>query len=157
MARISDVYPSKYFTAADLQGQAHAYTIAQADIGWVGEGDQARQQVMLTFEESDKQLGLNKTNAKAITGLYGDDTDDWIGEQVVLFPTRVDYQGKMVDAVRVDESQSRRILQDKLKAQKAQQQRGGAPAAKPAGKPITQKEVVAEGFDKIDGDSDIPF
>lgn len=146
MARVSEVYPSKYFTAADLQGAPRTYTVAQADIGWVGEADQARQQIMLSFEESDKQLGLNKTNAKAITGLYGDDTDDWIGEQVVLFPARVDFQGKMVDAVRIDETQSRKLLQDKLKAQKAQQQK---PAAKAPTKPVTQAEV--------DASEDIPF
>lgn len=155
MARVSDIYPSKYFTAADLRGKSHTYTIAQADIGWVGEGSEARQQIMLTFEESDKQLGLNKTNARAITGLYGEETDDWIGEAVVLFPARVDFQGKMVDAVRVDEVKSRRILQDKLKAQK-QRPAANDPAPKRA---LTQKEVVAEGFDRVEpeSDQDIPF
>lgn len=154
MAQISDIYPSKYFTAADLKGEAHTFTIVGATVGFIGEGADAKQQVMLEFDGCDKALGLNKTNASAIAGLYGGDTDDWIGEQVVLFPTRVDFQGKMVDAVRVDETRSRRILQDKLKAQR--QQARTAPAAKPV-KPLSQKEVAAEGFDEVDPADDIPF
>ena len=46
---------------------------------------------------------LNKTNANMISEIAGsDETEDWTGIPVCLFVTRVDYQGKRVDALRID-------------------------------------------------------
>jgi hypothetical protein len=42
----------------------------------------------------------NKTNANNIAALYGPDTEEWIGREIVLFETMVDFQGKSVPAVR---------------------------------------------------------
>lgn len=154
MPRVSDAYPSKFFTAADLHGRAQTFTIDFVELGEVGQGADAKTQILVSFQEASKALGLNKTNASAIAGIYGDDTDDWIGEQVVLFPTRVDFQGKMVDAVRVDERQTRVLLQDRLRAEKAAS--GKKKADAPAGrvKPMTQAEIDAE---EAGEDADIPF
>jgi hypothetical protein len=53
------------------------------------------------LQGKDKGLVLNKTNANNIAAVYGDDTDDWIGGGIQLFPTMVDYQGRSVEAIRV--------------------------------------------------------
>jgi hypothetical protein len=44
---------------------------------------------------------LNKTNAKKITEVYGDDTEDWVDGQISLFSTMVEFQGDTVAALRV--------------------------------------------------------
>jgi hypothetical protein len=31
-----------------------------------------------------------------------DETDDWAGHQIILYPTKVDFSGRRVDAIRVD-------------------------------------------------------
>lgn len=154
MPRVNDVYPSKFLVAADLNRQAKTCTIDYVEVGQVGQGADSKTQLLVSFHEFDKQLGLNKTNAAAIAGLYGDDTDDWIGESVVLFPTRVDFQGKMVDAIRIDERQSRVLMQAKLKAQKT----GGTPKAAPAARTRpTTAELDAEIGRDPGEDDDIPF
>lgn len=137
--QVDDIYPSKWFRAADLKGQANQVTIRDVDCGEVGE----KQQIILIFNGEWKPLGLNKTNAQAIADLYGSDTDDWIGASLVLFPTRVDFQGKMVDAVRVDTRATQRLLQEEVKKSKAASQTKPAKNQKPA-RPLTQEEVDAE-------------
>ena len=44
---------------------------------------------------------LNKTNNRTIRGAFGDDTADWIGKIIVVFPTMTDFRGKMTPALRV--------------------------------------------------------
>src|ERR1039457_4427886 len=59
--------------------------------------------LILFFKESkdDRGLVLCKTNSRLIAGIYGVDTDDWIGERVTLFPARVEAFGETVDAIRI--------------------------------------------------------
>lgn len=157
MPSVNDVYPSKFLCAADLKGQAKTVNVEFVETGIVGQGEDAKTQLLVTFREYEKQLGLNKTNATAIANLFGDDTDDWVGESLVLFPTKVDFGGRMVDAIRVDERQSRTLLQAKLKAQKA-----AGPRKNKAGvQTFTQAELDAEiGPEPARSpgeDDDIPF
>ena len=39
---------------------------------------------VVSFKERPKLLVLNKTNARAIAGMYGGETDDWIGKKIAL-------------------------------------------------------------------------
>ena len=55
------------------------------------------------FKNKSKALVLNKTNLRSIEEITGtDETDDWRGARITLYPTRVDYQGRRVDAIRID-------------------------------------------------------
>jgi hypothetical protein len=44
---------------------------------------------------------LNKTNANNIALAYGEETDDWRDQEIILFEAMVDFQGKTVPAIRV--------------------------------------------------------
>ena len=44
---------------------------------------------------------LNKTNNRTLRGAFGDDTADWTGKIIVVFPTMTDFRGKMTPALRV--------------------------------------------------------
>ena len=44
---------------------------------------------------------LNKTNNRTIRGAFGDDTANWVGKIIVVFPTMTDLRGKMTPALRV--------------------------------------------------------
>ena len=57
----------------------------------------------------------NATNYDVIADAYGDETENWSGQPVELYPTRVSFKGQLTDAIRV------RIPQAK-----------SAPAPKPA-------------------------
>ncbi len=61
-----------------------------------------RKKTIVTFENFPKPLVLNKTNALSIAKILDfDDTDDWIGGQVIVYPDLVQFGGKVVDAIRI--------------------------------------------------------
>ena len=128
--KISEAYPSKYLRAADLAGKPFVLTITGCEMQTYGDGTTAP---VIGFQGTDKMLGLNKTNAGTIAALYGDETEDWIGKPIEVFPTETDYQGKRTPCVRVRRPQT-------------------APAMAPAPQPAPADEPP---FDH-NGD-DIPF
>lgn len=108
--KVSDAFPSKYLKASDLNGNNARVVMARVEMDEVGEDEKP----ILYFQGKEKGLVLNKTNANNIAVLYGDDMDDWVGKEVVLFPAMVDFQGKTVEAIRVRGPQAK----DKPKLQK---------------------------------------
>lgn len=94
--RISEAYPTKYISAPDLQGQTVRVVIDRVEMDKVGEDTKP----VVYFQGKEKGLVLNKTNANAIAGGYGDETNDWSGGELELFPIMTDFQGKPVEAVR---------------------------------------------------------
>ncbi len=108
---------SDYMKAEDIGTNMWTMTITSADLKEFDNGDR---KIVLQFEDFDKSLPLNVTNARAIADLYGGDTDKWSGRQIMLFTMPVDYQGKMVQAVRV------RAPQQQTRPQNNRQQNAGA-------------------------------
>lgn len=94
---------SEYLKAADLQGREAAVVISQVKFEKMDGKDRA----VLFFLGKTKGLMLNKTNINNIMALYGEETNDWNGKEIVLFPSWVDYQGKSVEAIRVKGPQHR--------------------------------------------------
>lgn len=97
---VNSLFPSKYLRAADLEGDT-AFTIRDVLMELIGQDDEAAKPV-LYFDEVEQGMVLNKTNAGSIsTVLKSSDTDDWVGKQITIFPTQVDFGGKQVEAIRV--------------------------------------------------------
>ena|SRR5688572_1412344 len=98
--KIGTAFPSKWLKAADLNGRKVNCVIDSVGFENIG-GDEDK--LVVFFKGAQKGLVLNVTNANMITEICGsDETDDWVGKQIALFPTRVDFQGRRVDAIRVD-------------------------------------------------------
>lgn len=95
--RIGEAFPSEYLKASDLQGRTVKAVISNVEMKDIGSDHKP----VLYFKGKEKGLVLNKTNANTIALVYGDDTQDWDGGEVELYPTRVDFQGRQVDAIRV--------------------------------------------------------
>jgi hypothetical protein len=95
--KVSEVFPSKYIAAADLNNQNVRVTISRVEIEKIGDDTKP----VIYFKGKQKGLVCNKTNSKTIAQIYGDETDDWAGGELILFPIMTDYQGKPVEAVRV--------------------------------------------------------
>lgn len=94
----TDAFPSKYISAADLQGREAIVKITHIAPEEIG----GKKKFICFFAGKQKGLVLNKTNWNMIAKITGhDDTDDWTGAQVCLYETYVDYQGESVPAVRV--------------------------------------------------------
>lgn len=95
----TDIFPSKYLRAADLNGQEPIVTIDRVDMETLGD----ERKPVVYFRNKDKGLVLNKTNFNAIEEISGkDDTDLWSGTKVKLFTAKVEFQGKRVPAIRID-------------------------------------------------------
>lgn len=96
--RIGEAFPGSYLKASDLGGKRIGVTIDAVHIENIGSDNKP----VLYFQGKEKGLVLNKTNANMISEIVGsDETDEWQGHRVALYPTKVDFQGKRVDAIRV--------------------------------------------------------
>lgn len=93
-----------YLFAFDLQGKDCTVTIERVTGGEIkGTGGKKSKKPLCYFRESkDKRpLGLNSTNCKTIAVMYGNDTAEWVGKRVTLYPTTTNFGGETVDCIRV--------------------------------------------------------
>ncbi len=96
--RMSTAFPSKYVSAGDLNGCACVLTIARVAQEMI---EPSKSLPVVYFYGTQKGLVLNKTNANAIVFLHSDESDSWIGKQIEVYPTTTEFQGKIVDCIRV--------------------------------------------------------
>lgn len=108
MPKTSDMFPSKWLKASDFEDGDATLTIREVGQERIGQGKDAADKFVLYFVDEDRGLVLNKTNVGTIAKLHGDDTDDWIGKDVTLFATEVQFQSEMVEAIRVRSKPPRR-------------------------------------------------
>jgi hypothetical protein len=94
--KISEEFPSQYLKASDLGGRDIRVTMGRVEREKIGTDNK----LVLYFKGKEKGLVLNKTNAGTIGDAYGDDTEDWCDQPLILFSVKTDYQGKVVDATR---------------------------------------------------------
>jgi hypothetical protein len=93
-----------YLFAFDLQGKDCTLTIERVTGGEIkGTGGKKSKKPLCYFKEGrDKRpLGLNSTNCKAIAAMYGNDTANWAGKRITIYPTTTNFGGETVDCIRV--------------------------------------------------------
>ena len=115
--KVSDTYKSNsgFLSASDLQGKTIRLTISEIASHTFNEGqNDEKTQIVLSFEGKEKRLGLNVTNAKSIADKFGDDTDDWAGKEVKIYPTKTDFGGKTVDCIRIVEDVPEEFQDDEI-------------------------------------------
>jgi hypothetical protein len=91
------MFPSNYARASDLNGP-RTLQIAGIETEKMGDGEM---KPVLYFVHATKGLVLNKTNGTVLKELYGSDTDNWIGKPITLIAATTDFQGKVVDCIRL--------------------------------------------------------
>ena len=94
--KMSEEFPSKFLKAVDLQGREVRVTMQNVEREKIGDDNKP----VLYFKGKDKGVVLNKTNARTISDAYGDDTEDWFDQPLILFSVNVDFQGKVGPAIR---------------------------------------------------------
>ena len=100
MPKRSDFFPSRFVRAADLQGRTMTAVIEDVALEDVG-GDDGKQKPVIRFRGKVKGLVLNATNYDLIADCYGDETRNWPGQPIELYPTKVPFKGQLTDAIRV--------------------------------------------------------
>jgi hypothetical protein len=111
---------AKHLKAEDVLTEKK-FRIKSVTAELVGTDKDKEEKLVVWFTNDKRGLVLNRTNNRAIRGAFGDDTANWIGKIIVIFPTMAEYRGKMVPAMRV------RILAPKQAAATAN------PSPQPAG------------------------
>jgi hypothetical protein len=97
--RISQAFPSKYLKSSDLNGQEVRVTIASVVMERISEKEDPKP--VMYFQGKTKGMVLNKTNSAKIANNYGDNTDDWVGCEILLFEDEVTFNNQQVPALRV--------------------------------------------------------
>ena len=99
MVNVNNMFPSKWVKAADLQGKEIVVTIDRLGKEEVEQG--APPKYILYFEGKNKGMVLNKTNTGNLATIHGPESDGWIGKQIQLFSTFVDFKGESVEAISI--------------------------------------------------------
>lgn len=98
---INDLFPSRFIKSADIGDTDTVLTISKVAMEDLGYGDGQDTKPVVYFQEIDKGLVMNKTNAESIGQLYGERIDGWPGKKITLFTTEVSFQGKPMLGIRV--------------------------------------------------------
>ena len=105
MASLSDIKNSKFLKKEDV-GDGVLLTIRAVDeVNVSKEGAEPEMKWCLHFQEVEKPMVLNSTNAQIIgqfTGIQDNIERDWVGKQVVLYhDPSISFGGKLVGGIRV--------------------------------------------------------
>lgn len=103
MPNINDAFPSNYIKASDLRGRGIVVEIDRVEFEPVGQKKEMKP--ILYFAGKEKGLVLNKTNANKIIQITGSAvTEEWPGQNIVIYPTETSFQGDTVECVRVKQA-----------------------------------------------------
>jgi hypothetical protein len=139
---VSKFLKGTYLTAADIEDDGSGGMVCQITgcntaVFDSVDGTKVEKVVLTTNRGS---VALNKTNLGAIVDAYGSQADNWEGQPVKLVKERVNFGGRMVDAIRI-------------KCKAARKQTRPAPTQQRTTRPA-QEEPLTPTRDDYD---DIPF
>jgi len=101
MTTIDELFPSPYLTAADVKDKPIVTIKGFSKKTMKNKQGEEEVKPVLFFNEFEKGMVLNKTNANAIVKMYGKILDEWVGERVQLHSVTVAAFGESTDAIRV--------------------------------------------------------
>lgn len=148
---IGNAFPSTYLKTSDLQGKSVNILMHSVEMDEIG-GDI---KPILYLQDAhgqkkDRGLVLNKTNSNIIAEMYGFETDEWAGKPITLYPARVEFQGKIVDAIRVK-------LESGTPIQAAKRTIQAPIAHNPRAAPAAPQQPTPNGNHGSSVDDEIPF
>ncbi len=102
MADYRSMFTRLYLGCWDLQGKDVTVKISKVVAATLTMGGgRSDKKPVVYFEGTDKGFCLNKTNAKTIAAMYGNNTDKWVGQRITIYPTQTSFGSELVDAIRV--------------------------------------------------------
>lgn len=101
MPKVSEMVQSKYLRKEDIDDDTPA-TIKGVRLEDLGKEDSKEQRWVIYFKQLQKGMVLNVTTIRVLESAYGDDTDAWVGKQILLYvDPNVSFQGRVVGGLRV--------------------------------------------------------
>ena len=100
--KISDMIPSKYLKQSDVEEPMKVTIQAVKKVNVAKDDETPEFRWTIKFNEFDKPMVCNSTNLKRLALALGDESDDWIGNQVVLYvDAEVEFGGKITGGLRL--------------------------------------------------------
>lgn len=108
MPRVNDMIESKYLKQADVPDPVIVTVQKIGKVNIAKEGDPPEEKWAVRFREFTKPMLLNSTNIKLLEKACGsDDTDDWIGREVIVYTDdSVSFGGQVVGGLRIRKQQA---------------------------------------------------
>lgn len=118
MPRTSDMIDSKYLKQSDVPDPVIVTISKIGKVNLAKEGEAPEEKWAIRFKEFNKPMLLNSTNIKLLEKATGsDDTDDWVGKEVIVFnDENVTFGGNVVGGLRIRKQQAeptRRVVTEK--------------------------------------------
>jgi hypothetical protein len=104
------MFPRRYATGEDLQGKAITLTITSIILEKMHPQANAPEveKWVMYFKEAKKGVVLNRTMAYQIGEFLGsEDTDDWVGKSITIYPQPMTVAGRKVTAIRARAAKGR--------------------------------------------------
>lgn len=95
------MYDSPYLGAWDLPERDTILTIDRVEAEELTSARGTNRKPVVYFRGTKKALVLNKTNGKAIAGMYGPRTSKWTGQRIAIYATTTTVGGEVTECIRV--------------------------------------------------------
>lgn len=108
MPRVTDMIESKYLKQSDAPDPVIVTVSKIGRLNIAKEGDPPEEKWAVRFAEFNKPMLLNSTNIKLLEKACGsDDTDNWVGKEVILYTDdSVSFGGQVVGGLRIRKQQA---------------------------------------------------
>jgi hypothetical protein len=110
--KANELCPSPNLQALDVGtelGDSVNVTIKSFDKAEVGKEKQVK--ARMYFDEFDRPMVINRTNVKTLIDLFGNDTDEWIGERCNMYVSETSFQGDVVRCIRLRAARTEKVVE----------------------------------------------
>jgi hypothetical protein len=80
-----ELYPGRFLKAGEFKGKKPTLTIAAVQLDELEGLTGKKVKGCVSFERTEKQLVLNKTNGICLKAMFGRKPQEWVGHKVTLF------------------------------------------------------------------------
>jgi hypothetical protein len=100
--KIDQMIPSKWLKQSDIDGEALVTVESVKRVNVAREDEDPEYKFTIKFAEYERGMVLNSTNIKRLGKALGDDSDAWIGKQVVIYvDPDIEYAGTVTGGLRI--------------------------------------------------------
>lgn len=95
------LFPGRFLKSGEFKARDATLTIKDVELEELEDKRGKKMKCIVSFENTPKQLVLNKTNGECLKGMFGRAVKGWIGKRVTFFPITVEAFGSPTLAIRV--------------------------------------------------------
>jgi len=97
-----ELFPGRFLKAALLQGKYVTLRISDVYVEKMPEQNGRKKwRGIVSFEKTEMQLALNRTNGECLKAMFGEELAKWVGKRIIIYPRMVEAFGAQELAIRV--------------------------------------------------------